>query len=388
MTAAAATQNELRPGFVELAYGEPDPRLLPVDAVWRAAARTLAEGGSAAIAYGSAQGPSILRGALAARMSAHEGVAVGADDVVVTGGNSQALDQALTVFAEPGDSVLVESPTYNLALLTIGDHPVEVAGLPHDEGGLDVEACAATVHALRAQGRRPCLLYTVPTYHNPTGVCLREDRRAALVALAAAEDLILVEDDVYRELAYDGEAPPALWSLDPDAPVLRLGTFSKSLAPGLRVGWLTGRADLRARFAAAGMIESGGCPSQFAATVAGELLASGEYDSHIATLRAAYRSRRDALVTALREHAPPGCDFVVPRGGYFIWLGLPARLTSRVLVTHADRRRVSFIPGGRFSTSGGDTHLRLAFSLYDEATLAEGARRLAAAIRDAQRASA
>jgi DNA-binding transcriptional MocR family regulator len=385
---AGATQNDLRPGFIELAYGEPDPALLPVAAVRGAAAAALERHGPAAIAYGGAEGPHALRAALARRITTREGTAVAAEDLVVTGGNSQALEQALTVFASPGDVVLVEEPTYNLALLTMRDHPVDIVSVPADVDGMDVEALAAALEALRADGRLARLLYTIPTFHNPTGTCLGAGRRAALVALARREGLILVEDDVYRELVYDGEAPASLWSVDPDAPVLRLGTFSKSLTPGLRVGWVTGRPDLRSRFVAAGMIESGGCPSQFAAEVAGELLASGDYDGHVAALRTAYRSRRDALVAALREHLPAGCSFVVPTGGYFVWLALPAALTGAALEPHAERHRVSFIAGARFSTSGEDGRVRLAFSLYDEAALAEGARRLAAAVADALRASA
>ena len=378
--APVATQNDLRPGFIELAFGEPDPGLLPVGAVRDAAARALDTLGPAAVAYGEPEGPHALRAGLAQRIAAREGVPVDPDDVVVTAGNSQALDQAVTAFARPGDVALVESPTYNLALLVLRDHPVDVVGVHHDGRGLDVDDLAATVARLRAEGRRPRLLYTIPTFHNPTGVCLAEDRRTALLALARREDLLLVEDDVYRELVYDGEAPPSLWSLDPEAPVLRLGTFSKSLTPGLRVGWVTGREDLRRRFMGTGMIESGGCPSQFAACVAAALLEGGEYEAHVAALRAAYRARRDALAAALRDHLPAGCAFVVPAGGYFIWLRLPAGVTATGLLPHAERHTVSFIPGSRFAVGGEDDHVRLAFSLYGETELAEGARRLAAAI--------
>jgi 2-aminoadipate transaminase len=379
----AQTQNALRPGFVELAYGEPDPRLLPVDAVHRAATAALEREGPGAIAYGEAEGPRTLRAALAQRITAQEGVPVEADDVVVTGGVSQALEQAVTVFAGPDDAVLVESPTYNLAVGILRDHAVEIIGLRHDGGGLDLADLEATLTRLRAGGRTPRLLYAVPTFHNPTGACLSPDRRAALVALARREDLLILEDDVYRELAYDGDAPPSLWSLDPEAPVLRLGTFSKSLTPGLRVGWVTGRDDLRRRFVGAGVIESGGCPTQFAACVAAALLENGDYEPHVAALRAAFTTRRDALAAALRDHLPAGCDFVVPAGGYFLWVRLPKGLTATALLPSAERRRVSYLPGARFSMSGEDGHIRLAFSLYDETALTEGARRLGAAVRDA-----
>jgi 2-aminoadipate transaminase len=379
----AQTQNALRPGFVELAFGEPDPGLLPVDAVARAAAVALGRDGAGAIAYGEAEGPRALRAALARRIATREGVAVTPDEIVVTAGNSQALEQAVTAFTGPGDVVFVESPTYNLALSILHDHPVQVVAARHDDDGLVADDLEAAVARAQADGRRPRLLYTIPTFHNPTGTCLASDRRAALVALARREDLLLVEDDVYRELAYDGEAPPSLWSVGRDAPVLRLGTFSKSLTPGLRVGWVTGREDVRRRFAASGMIESGGCPSQFAASVAAALLESGDYEEHVAVLRATYAARRDALAGALRDHLPAGSDFVTPAGGYFLWVGLPAGLTAAALTPHAERHRVSFLPGGRFRTDGEDGHVRLAFSLYGEVDLAEGARRLAAALRDA-----
>ena len=248
----AFTQNTLREGFVEFAFGEPDPALLPVGLVREAAARALGVGGAAALAYGSNPGPEALRAAIAARTTAREGSAMAAGDVLVSGGNSQALDQVLTMLTEPGDVVFVECPTYNLALGIIADHPVDVVGVRMDADGLDVEALEAAVGEVRSSGRRPRLLYTIPTFHNPAGVSLSAPRRRSLLELALREDLILVEDDVYRELAYDGQAPPALRTLDAEAPVVRLGSFSKSLAPGLRLGWFDSPAVLRGRLTAAG----------------------------------------------------------------------------------------------------------------------------------------
>ena len=198
------TQNTLREGFVEFAFGEPDPALLPVGLVREAAARALGAGGAAALAYGSNPGPEALRAAVAERAAAREGLALSADDVLVSGGNSQALGQVLTLLTDPGDVVFVECPTYNLALGIIADHPVDVVGVPLDAEGLDVDALDAAVRDVRASGRRPRLLYTIPTYHNPAGVSLSAPRRLRLLELARREDLVLVEDDVYRELAYDG----------------------------------------------------------------------------------------------------------------------------------------------------------------------------------------
>ena len=374
------TQNVLRPGVIELAYGEPDPGLLPVDLVRSATLAALDEYGPGALAYGQLQGPPALRDAVARRLSALEGRTVAADDLLVSGGNSQALDQVLTALTKPGDVVLVEVPTYNLALGIIADHPVEVTGVPLDDEGLDVEALEATLDVLTSSGRRARLLYTVATYHNPAGVSLSAARRLRLLELARRRDLVVVEDDVYRELPYEDEAPPALRALDAGAPVVRLGSFSKSLAPGLRVGYIDARADLRERLAAAGVLESGGCPSQFAATAVARVLLAGVYDAHVARLRRAYAARRDALVDALRLHLPAGCRFAVPAGGFFVWLRLPPGILATPLLGAAEPLGVAFAPGARFRTDGDDSEVRLAFSLYDERELAEGARRLGDAI--------
>lgn len=380
------TQNQLREGFVEFAFGEPDPALLPVGLVREAAERALVAADAAgALAYGSGSGPLALRAHIAARTTAREGLALDADDVLVSGGVSQALGQVLTDLTRPGDVVFVECPTYNLALGILADHPVEVAGVRVDEDGLDVEALAAAVREARARGRRPRLLYTIPTFHNPAGVILAPARREGLLDLARREDLVIVEDDVYRELAYDGEAPRSLRALDPEAPVVRLGSFAKSLAPGLRLGWIDAPADLRGRLAVDGVLESGGCVSQFSAQVVAALLQGDAYDAHVAALRAAYAARRDALVAALREHLPAGCRFAAPAGGFFVWVTLPQRLTAAALLPAAERARVGFAPGAGFRTDGDDHDLRLAFSLYDPAGLAEGGRRLGAAIAEALR---
>lgn len=258
--------------------------------------------------------------------------------MLVSGGNSQALGHVLTVLTTPGDVVLVESPTYNLALGIMRDHPVEVVGVSLDEDGLQLGALQATLAELCAVGKRARLLYTIPTFHNPAGVCLSAQRRQDLLAIAAERGLVVVEDDVYRELVYEGPAPPALWALRGEAPVVRLGSFSKTLAPGLRVGWINASAGPLERLAAAGVLKSGGCVSQFGGSVVARLLASGGYDQHVAELRRTYASRRDALAAALREHLPAGCSFATPAGGFFIWLTLPAGLAATVLLPMAEAR--------------------------------------------------
>jgi 2-aminoadipate transaminase len=383
-TAPTNTQNTLREDVVELTFGEPDPALLPVGLVRAAAERLLEESGPGALAYGRTQGPPALCEQIARRVAAREGRAVPADEILVSGGNSQALDLVLAMLTAPGDVVLVESPTYNLALGVLRDHLVEVVGVPLDGDGLDVDMLERTLVRLRTGGRKARLLYTIPTFHNPSGACLAPARRERLLEIARAWDLTLVEDDVYRELAYDGPAPPSLWSAAPDAPVVRLGSFSKSLAPGLRVGWINAPRDITKRLSGSGMLDSSGCPSQFAASLVAELLHGNAYETHIDGLCRAYAARRDVLVAALREQLPPGCRFTVPAGGFFIWLTLPDGVCATQLLPLAEARGVAFAPGVRFCSDGDDQSVRLAFSLYGEAMLTEGARRLGAALRAAQ----
>jgi DNA-binding transcriptional MocR family regulator len=378
------TQNFLREGFVELGFGEPDPALLPVGLVREAAQRALgAPDAARALAYGSNPGPEALRTAIAKRTADREGLDLAPGDLLVSGGNSQALGQVLTDLARPGDVVFVEDPTYNLALRIIADHAVEVVGVPLDAEGLDVDALAAAVSATREAGRRPRLLYTIPTFNNPAGVSLSPGRRERLLELARREELVLVEDDVYRELAYDDVAPSALRAVDPGAPVVRLGSFAKSLAPGLRLGWIDAPKELRGQLASDGVLESGGCMSQFSAAVVAALLEAEAFGDHVAVLRTTYAARRDALADALREHLPAGCRYALPAGGFFLWVTLPEGLTASALLPLAERHRVGFTPGHRCSPTGDDGSLRLAFSLYDEVSLAEGGRRLALAITQA-----
>ena len=381
-TLPSPTQMVLREGFCEFGFGQPDPRLLPVDELRRAAARALDEFGPAMLAYGAPEGAWPLLGWIRDRIEEREGLALGLDECVGTGGNSDGIDQVCTLFTSPGDVALVESPTYHLGLKILRDHRLELRPIPMDGDGLRVDALEATLEELARAGRKVRLLYTIPTFHNPTGANLSIDRRRALVDLAVRHGFLVLEDDVYRELAYDTVAPPSLFSLAPRGTVIRLGSFAKSLAPGVRLGWMNGAADQLKRVWDGGLRDSGGATNYAMGMMVSALCASGDYDRHVARLRAGYRERRDALVAALRRHLPDGCAFDVPGGGYFIWLTVPESVDTSELASTAERHRVSFIPGARLCTDGGGRRqLRLAFSLLTADEMDEGARRLAAALR-------
>lgn len=373
-----------RPGVIDLGWGHPDPALLPVAALREAIGAALDESGPDALAYGAVGGPAPLREWLAGRIGRVEGRATAPDEILITGGISHALDQVCTLLTRPGDVALVESPTYHLAVRILREHPLDLAPVPADDGGLRVDALAATVAELRRSGRVPRLLYTVPTFHNPTGASLLPERRRALVDLAAAEGLLVVEDDAYRELHYDGPAPPSLWSLAPPGTVVRLGSFSKAVAPGLRLGWLTADAATVARFADGGLLDSGGGINHLSACAAAAFCRAGHFEEHGDRLRAAYRARRDALAGALREHLPDGCRWQPPAGGFFVWLRLPDGLDAAALLPRAVDAGVGYLPGARCHLDGGGAATaRLAFGLYPPEALAEAARRLGAVIRAA-----
>jgi DNA-binding transcriptional MocR family regulator len=371
----------LRPGIIDLGWGHPDPALMPIEAMRHATAAALDVYGADALMYGADPGAGPLRSWLAERIGQREGRTPAPAEIMITGGSSHGLDQLCTLCTQPGDIVLVESPTYHLAVRILRDHPLELVPVPADQHGVQVEPVAATLAGLQREGRRARMLYTVPTFHNPTGASLSMERREALVKLAAEHNLLIVEDDVYRELAYDGDAPPSLWSMAAPGTVARLGSFAKSLAPGLRLGWLTADAALVRRIVGGGLLDSGGGLNHFTALAVAQMGMLGLFDEQVARLRATYRARRDALLDALMEYLPHGCTWTKPHGGFFVWVRLPEGTDAAALLPRAEAAGVSYVPGARFHLDGrGANTLRLAFSLYAEDDLREGARRLGRAL--------
>jgi len=343
----------------------------------RAAEASLARSG-AALAYGQVEGPPGLRHALARRITAREHVAATAADVLVTGGNSQGLEQVLTVFSEPGDVVLVESPTYNLALGIVRDHPVDIVGVPLDADGLDVAALEARLEEFASAGRRARLLYTIPTYHNPTGICLSARDASA----SSSWPGVTTDRGRGRRLPrarVRGLRAAVALAMDREAPVIRLGSFSKTLAPGLRVGWANARADLLQRLAGMGMLESGGGVSYFARTWSSRCWPRRATTSTWSCCAGSTRGAATRSPPRCKSASPPGA--ASPSGGRLLRVArTPGGGDAAALLPLAEARGVSFAPGARFCLEGGELRLRLAFSLYGEDALREGARRLAAAL--------
>lgn len=371
-------QANIPPDFVDLGIGQPGFDLLPLDLLHRAANERLAEPDPAFLNYGYELGDGRFRHALADFLTPHYGTAVDPETIMVTTGASQALDLICTLFTQAGDTVFVEEPSYFLALRIFADHGLNVVGIPIDAGGLRIDGLQDAL-----QRHQPAFLYTIPVFQNPTGTTLRPERRQALLALAEAHDFFVVADEVYQLLHYTGTPPPPLATLIGSERVLSVSSFSKILAPGLRLGWVQAAPVLLARLTGAGMLDSGGGLNPFTSNVVRVALERGWQADHLATLRRAYARRIALMVDALREHVPDVVHFTPPPGGFFFWLTLPPGVETAVLQQLAQKHRVGFQPGHKFSGNGGQLNrLRLSFAFYDEAKLVQGVQRLGAAVRD------
>jgi 2-aminoadipate transaminase len=378
-----------RAGVIDLALGHPDPGLLPVEGLKHAAIRVMETYGADALAYGAPAGPSPLIAWICERLGDVDARAPTPDCVVVSAGNSHALDQLVTLLTLPGDVVLVEAPTYHLAVRIFQDHPVRIVAVPTDADGLDVDSLRTTLARERRDGNVVRMLYTIPTFHNPTGRCLAYTRRLELVDLADLERLLIVEDDAYRELAYGGVAPASLWSLAPPGTVIRLGSFSKSLAPGLRAGFITADPILARRITTSGVLDSGGGISHFASLVIAEYAAAGDYARHVETLRHAYTGRRDTLLAALSRFLGGRATWIRPLGGYFAWITLDGDIDTARALPAVLAQGAEYVPGNAFylDLGQGASSFRLAFSHCSPDELTEAVSRIARALAASHQAA-
>jgi len=367
-----------RPEVVSLAGGMPNVSALPLDAVGQMIGDLVAGKGAEALQYGSAQGDEQLRERICEVMSL-EGVQASPDDVVVTVGAQQALDLITKIFVDPGDVVLAEAPSYVGALGTFASYQADVVHVPLDEGGLIPSALRETLASLRAQGRSVKFLYTVPTFQNPAGVTLTTARRAQILEICAEFDVLVVEDNPYGLLGFDGEPMRALRADDSEH-VIYLGSFSKTIASGLRVGWVLAPHAVRAKLVLAA--ESAIlCPSNFSQLAVREYLITQPWREQIKDFRELYRARRDAMLESLDQLMPDGCTWTRPAGGFFVWLTLPEGLDAKAMAPRAIAERVAYVPGTGFYADGtGHRHMRLSYCFPEPHRIREGIRRLATVV--------
>jgi DNA-binding transcriptional MocR family regulator len=364
-----------RPEVVSLAGGMPYLPALPLDSLADELARMVSSDGMAALQYGSAQGTAQLREQICEVM-ALEGVRAHADDVTVTVGSQMALDMVTRIFCDPGDVVLAEAPSYVGALTTFTSYQAQVVQVTMDDDGLVPAELDAALTLLRAQGRTPKFLYTIPNFHNPAGVTLAIQRRAEVMQLCAEHRVLIVEDNPYGLLSFDGQIYPAMRATDPEN-VIYLGSFSKTFAPGLRVGWALAPHAVREKLVLAA--ESATlCPPAFTQFVVSRYLAQHDWKGQIKAYREVYRERRDTMLAALTQHLPVGCTWTYPAGGFYVWLTVPGGLDTKAMLPRAVTQRVAYVPGTAFyADSLGSRQMRLSFCYPPSARIAEGVRRLA-----------
>ncbi len=354
---------------ISLARGVPAPECIPVEELAECARAALLNDGTTALSYGSAAGYAPLRSWIAER----HGVAP--DRVVVTNGSLQGFVFCSQLLAGDGARVLVEAPTYDRPLKILDALGAEVAAIPQNDEGIDLDALE---HELR-DGPRPAFLYVIPTFQNPSGRTLGDEGRRRLVQLAADHDLLVLEDDPYGLVRFEGTAPPTLYELEGGERVLYSSSFSKIVAPGVRVGYLVLPEPLAARVEAVAT-STYISPALLSQATVYEFLRRGALERNLALVRSLLRARRDALLQALERHlGGAGARWNRPEGGYFLWLELPDDLDSTELLAAAERVGVSFVPGPDFFPRGGGgrSAARLAFSFASPAQLADAAARLA-----------
>lgn len=357
-------------GMIDLGVGNPDFKLLPLDMLHRATESCFAKVDRSILQYGAEQGDGYFRIALAEFLSQGYGFPVRFEDLFVTNGISNALDLICTFFTHPGDAIFVEEPSYFLALRIFEDHDLRIVPIQTDGDGLVIEDLEE-----KLSNSQPKFLYLVPTFQNPGGNTLIQPRRERLVGLSQENDFIIVADEVYHFLNYTGQQIKPFAAYADLETVISLGSFSKILAPGLRLGWLQAHPARIKRLVTSGLLDSGGGLNPFTSAIVRELIMAGDLEKNIGELIATYRSRQAAMAAALRRYLPQA-TFKTPQGGFFFWVCLPG-VDSGQLRDAARIHNVDFRQGILFSSQGGMRDcIRLCYAFYDEVKIEEGVRRL------------
>lgn len=368
-----------RPEVVSLAGGMPYVNALPMDQIADTVQRLIKEHGTVALQYGSGQGDPVLREQITEVM-ALVGIHAHPDDIVVTAGSQMALDLMVRVFCNPGDVVLVEAPSYVGALGVFRAYEADVVHVAMDHEGLNPTALQETITSLRQQGKTIKMIYTIPSYHNPGGVSQGPERRRAILDIAKREHVLLLEDDPYGLLGFDGQIPRAIRADDEDN-VVYLGSFSKTIASGLRVGWALAPHAIREKLVIAA--ESAIlCPSNFTQMTVSTYLSTQPWKEQIKNFQEVYHERRDALLDSMKALMPTGTSWTTPTGGFYSWVTLPEGLDAKAMLPRAVTALVAYVPGTGFYVNGdGRQHLRLSYCYPTPDRIKEGVARLAGVVK-------
>ena len=370
-------QTDVPPGFIDLGSGNPSLSLLPMEIIASAAERYFSAGDRRTIQYGAEQGNGNFLAALVDFLTVKYGFSVEAEQLLTTTGASSALDLICTLFTRPGDAIIVEEPTYFLALSIFGDHCLEVHSVPLDHEGLDVDALEGLLHEVH-----PKFVYSIPTFHNPASVTLSKKRREQLVRLAEEHGFLVIADEVYHFLDYF-QAPPQPLAIytNRNEQILSINSFSKILAPGLRLGWIQAHPKMIDRLVKSGLLDSGGGLNPFTSAIVSYLIESRDLAENIQKLHDVYRLRLGSMTAALDRYLPE-VEYQLPQGGYYFWVRMPKRDTSCVREI-TQKRKIDFRPGRLFSSQKGlNDYIRLSISLHEPEQIEEGIQLIAKSIRE------
>lgn len=366
-----------RPNVIGLSGGSPDISSLPLDEVAECAKRVVTENGLKSLQYGGSDGRIETR-TMVAGMLAEDDIHVDPDEIIITGGSQQALDFMGRVFINPGDKIIVEGPSYLGALQAFSAYQPDVEVVPMDDEGMRMDALEETLERLGPRGAK--FIYTIPNFQNPAGVTMTLERRKRLLELAREYDIQVIEDDPYGRLRFEGEHIAPLKSMDPN--VIYLGTTSKIFAPGLRLAWCVAPKPVLAKI---NLCEQGAslCCSAFNQILAEQYFTNTDWKGILVKSRAIYRSRRDAMISALEEFFPPEATWTHPEGGLFVYVTLPPYFDTEQMMSAALENGVAYVPGTNcFPDGQGRSSMRLAFSYEPEDKIREGVRRLSEVIAD------
>ena len=368
-----------RPEIVSLAGGMPNLSAFPMEMMASVVQKLILDNGQEALQYGSGQGHPKLREQICDVM-ALEGIRAHPDDVIVTTGSQQALDLVSRIFIDPGDVVLVEAPSYVGALGTFHQYEAKVVHVAVDDNGLIPIALREAIVATRATGRKIKFLYLIPNYQNPSGVLLSAERRTEILEICREESIFVIEDNPYGLLGFDGPSPNAMRAEDSEN-VIYLGTFSKTIAPGFRVGWALVPQALKEKLVIASE-SSILCPSNFAQLAISSYLSDQPWRDQIASFTQLYKARRDAMLETLEETFPAGATWTKPGGGFYVWVTLPPEIDTKALMPKAIVSKVAYVPGTAFYADGfGSWSLRLSYCFPSPERIRDGVRSLAGVIK-------
>lgn len=372
-----------RPEVISLAGGFPDPATFPHEEFAEIAERVLREDYQKALQYGATEGDRSFREAVRAWL-AQDGLELSLDEITITSASQQGLDLVSKVFLDPGDVVFCDLPTYLAAIQVFTAYQAERVGIPQRDDGMDLDILEMRIEEALHQGKRPKLIYLVPDFHNPTGITMSLAKRRRVLEIAERYNLLIIEDDPYSKLRFEGQPLPLIKSLDTTGRVIFLRTFSKTLCPGIRLGMLVASPELSNQIVKLKQ-PTDLCSPPLTQRLAYEFMTHYDFAGHIAEIREIYREKRDAMIEALERYMPPlpEISWTHPQGGFFVWLTLPQFVDTREMFPRAVEKNVAYVVGQAFFADGsGQNTMRLSFSEPSPELIAEGIRRLSEVIEE------